>query len=117
MKRRIFLWGAKKEGAQSSAQPCCGKENPPEKWGPPLWEELHKRPYVFVSKSKETDWLLDNFSPRIPCNECQQHLWRHILDHHVPERAHDYAVWLVDFHNLVNAKLGKPRWHEERQPQ
>lgn len=109
MRRRIFLWGQKAEG-QSSAEPCCGKDNPPEKWGPPLWEELHKRPYLFASQKKEVDWLIDVFAPKIPCVECREHFLKHLLDHRIPERSHDYADWLVEYHNVVNAKLGKPRW-------
>lgn len=119
MKMRVFLWGQRPDG--KPPEPCCGKEHPPEKWGPLMWQELHARPHRkalpfggLIDRRREFSWLVDDFIPRIPCEECREHFLKHLLAHKLPETAEEYADWTIEYHNVVNAKLGKPRW---RQPE
>lgn len=122
MKMRVFLWGQKSDG---KPEPCCGKEHPPEKWGPSLWQELHERPSKIgsrpfghlIDRKREFAWLVDDFSKRIPCEECREHFLKHLLAHRLPETLDEYAAWIIEYHNVVNAKLGKPRWRDPEKSQ
>lgn len=110
MKRRVFLWGKNPAGWTD--------DNPPQKWGPPLWQELHSRPGPGAfNRRGEFDWLVDNFAPRIPCPRCREHFLKHLLAHPLPGTAEEYAAWLIEYHNVVNADLGKPRWAPGKNPQ
>lgn len=126
MKRRIFLWGETQKPKPESSltgNGCvgCGKSDP-AKWGPLMWQELHVRavsPIHFTGtdicadwREHETRWLSTNYVQRIPCQECREHLVEHLSHHPLPQDWMEYQDWAIEFHNVVNAKLGKPRWRE-----
>lgn len=85
--------------------PCCeGHDSDlqdPSKWGPRKWRELHRG-------FRSADWLLA-WVASLPCPECRAHAETLIAES--PPNFTDaeaFFAWTVDFHNAVNARLGKP---------
>ena len=76
-----------------------------------LWDRLHKRALTFKGKD-DTSFILQ-FGKDIPrytkgckCNE----FWYKLIKQHPPTYGARYFEWSVLVHNLVNAKLGKPKY-------
>lgn len=91
-------------GKQIAAQ---GKQM--ETLGPKMWEELHKRALIPVGDSQtEMKWFLNQWVSQMSCGECKGFLIKYIQN--VPIDFGNYFGWSVDFHNAVNAKLGKKQF-------
>lgn len=45
---------------------------------------------------------------RIGCGSCRSHAQRYLAAHPIPATGSASFEWVVDFHNSVNAKIGKP---------
>ena len=83
------------------------KGEPPEVWGPKLWEELHL--WALQSEPDEVarqKWL-KIFSARIPICDCKSH-WKALLRDNPPPYGGDMFAWTVLAHNIVNKRKGKP---------
>lgn len=97
----------------------------PEKheWGPLYWKLLHgmaeysgKFQSIILQNDERAYWkkLLTTLEGVLPCKECRQHAHEYILTHPVqipddPADVHTYIkMWLYEFHEDVNRRLGKP---------
>lgn len=85
-------------------------------WGPPLWKEMHAKTFEY-NPSKNREEIVDYFIEvieRIPCPECREHYKDHLpsIQFHLGSRD-ELVYWLIDFHNSVNARLGKPILHRD----
>jgi hypothetical protein len=90
----------------------------PAVWGPTLWKVLHGIGHTVThappttdlltrDRIRETTWLLTHLSTIIPCAECRRHLIDYIHTHPLPTAQSDVAVWIWNFHEAVNSRLGK----------
>tara|TARA_R110000851_G_scaffold317746_1_gene481320 strand:- start:345 stop:713 length:369 start_codon:yes stop_codon:yes gene_type:complete len=73
-------------------------------WGPRMWAEIHST----AAKSTPTQFrkYLGTLGPRIPCEECRYHLRSYIFSNPLTN-FEDPMIWSIDFHNVVNKRLGK----------
>lgn len=80
---------------------------PPTVWGPPLWHLLHKlaerQDYHALKAALEAVQVL------IPCSICQGHLTEMLKQFPVPRHG-SLKQYMVDIHNQVNKRLGKPQY-------
>ena len=94
-------------------------------WGPHLWTLLHglaEQSYKLTSpehsKYAKQQWvyLFDDLPKIIPCPDCQDHATQWIKAHPVSaiKNVEDKDVygwlvlWIYEFHEAVNLRLGKP---------
>ena len=88
----------------------------PSLWGPKLWTLLHgiggkagrSIPALRADEIRELKWLVNNLETIIPCNECQTHIKIYRKAKPPPPNPSEYAHWFWEFHEAVNARLGKP---------
>ena len=86
--------------------------------GPPLWRSLHAITFAYpetatTEQSQSAVAFFDALVPLFPCDKCRPHLAAELQRHPVKDVAGGrdaFARWLVDLHNRVNARLGKPQW-------
>lgn len=86
--------------------------------GPPLWRSLHAITFAYpetatTEQSQNAVAFFDALVPLFPCDKCRPHLAAELQRHPVKDVAGGrdaFARWLVDLHNRVNARLGKPQW-------
>ena len=89
--------------------------------GPPLWRSLHAITFAYpetatTEQSQSAVAFFDALVPLFPCDKCRPHLAAELQRHPVKDVAGGrdaFARWLVDLHNRVNARLGKPQWKFE----
>jgi len=91
-----------------------GNMNAPGVWGPHLWAVLHrigfhagKAPEKLARDEKrEFEWLINHLETVVPCAECRAHIeeYRRARKGVSPANA---ARWIWEFHEAVNARLGK----------
>lgn len=94
----------------SNPNPPTRKSVPPDLMtlrGPALWEQLHTWA-MKLDAGKPTAWL-NNFYAKIPCGDCRQH-FDAVVKALPPDFSSTEAMFArtVDWHNAVNARLGKP---------
>ena len=91
----------------------------PELWGPHAWLFLHAVAESYPEKPKVAEQnniviFFDSLQHALPCPKCGVH-YRQMLEES-PVREHvsskeTLVAWLVDIHNKVNKRLGKPIVH------
>lgn len=57
------------------------------------------------------DWIREMQS-KLSCEECRDHMIKYI-EENPPDNAANMFVWSWEFHNAVNARLGKPKLEYE----
>jgi hypothetical protein len=82
-------------------------------WGPSLWAILHALAEKSgkglercrVDEMREMRWMIDNLEWVVPCHAC----FKHIIEYRRANPPHgtDYKIWFWNFHEAVNARLGK----------
>ena len=95
------------------------REEPPlsiESWGPCFWKTLHTATFTYPHKPTHeqqlgTKLFFENVRHVLPCPSCQEHYKQNLkqlpLNDAVKSRD-ALSRWLVDIHNRVNVKNGKP---------
>jgi hypothetical protein len=78
-----------------------------------MWHVIHATSFTYPTNPSPTDkaqykQFLDSLADVMCCKECQKH-FRQYLANTPPdlESSHTLTRWAVDFHNSVNARLGK----------
>ena len=90
-----------------------------ENWGPNAWRTLHAMSLSYPRTPTETDKLnmktfLFQFARFLPCKLCGQHfhelLQRHIVSESstVLNSRNNFVNFVIDAHNEVNERIGKP---------
>ena len=76
-------------------------------WGPAAWYTIHSVCAFSKPTTRESvnTWLVAT-ARVLPCTECQQEAMDYV-ESRPPAGAADIFDWSVDFHNAVNARLGK----------
>ena len=93
---------------------------PPAVWGPLFWHTIHivalgypnSPSYAHKRAAKE---FYESLVLLIPCEVCREHYTKNLATHPISphlDRRDDLFKWTVNFHNVVNAALGKPRMLE-----
>ena len=85
-------------------------------WGPHAWEFFHAVTFAFPDEPTPEDQMsmvqfIYSLRHLLPCKRCREHFANLLRefppDTHVMSRK-DISRWMVDAHNKVNARLGKP---------
>lgn len=83
-------------------------------WGPRLWNFLHACSFAFPSNPSPEqveafETLLKTLQTLLPCPHCRLH-FNEYLEKCPPDTSCGDTLkdWLIDFHNAVNERLGKP---------
>jgi hypothetical protein len=86
-------------------------------WGPPLWKALHTAGQNKQLKTRQPLWanLMKNLRTGIPCPDCSAHFNAWMSAHPIrasliPNIGVDHSKWILDLHNDVNRRTGKPVW-------
>jgi hypothetical protein len=91
-------------------------------WGPSAWRFLHAVTFAFPEVPSEEHKeaaraLFRSLKLLLPCGDCCTHYCSGFeadpVDKHLESRE-TLSRWLVDFHNKVNARLGKPEFSFEK---
>jgi Erv1 / Alr family len=85
-------------------------------WGPHAWKFLHAVTFAYPDEptKEHKKAALDLFSSlklMLPCGECCNHYCQSFDKHNIEaslESRDTLSRWLVNFHNNVNQRLGKP---------
>lgn len=90
----------------------------PRLWGPPCWETMHAITFTYPESNpnkQDREHMAQFFyglADVLPCYTCRTH-FNKMLDEHRIEKNLDsrdaLTRWLVDRHNDVNRRLGKPQ--------
>lgn len=88
----------------------------PEKWGPPLWYKMHMKTFNYPENPSNQDKMnviqfFKNLPNIMPCEKCKKHYKRELIVNPIENVVHSRKSLikrLVDFHNKVNVRLGKP---------
>lgn len=95
----------------------------PNLWGPVLWKSMEYivAKYPDHPNSQQQQAAIEYFQALrylLPCQTCQEHFAKLLLDlpvtQYVQSRS-QLSGWLIEIHNRVNDRLGKPRWHNPHQ--
>lgn len=85
-------------------------------WGPHAWKFLHAVTFAYPDEptkehKKAALELFTSLKYMLPCGECCNHYCQAFdkqkIEKHLESRD-SLSRWLVDFHNQVNERLGKP---------
>jgi hypothetical protein len=83
-----------------------------ERWGPVLWDALHLRAAQMgeeLYQEAERKWI-GAWISAVPCGDCRKHAIELLMAFPPDLSSGDaYRRWTIEFHNLVNERLGKPR--------
>ena len=86
-------------------------------WGPPLWKALHTAAQCKGVKTRYSLWvkLFKELRTGLPCPDCSAHYNAWINAYPVrlslvPNGGIDIGKWLLNLHNDVNRRTGKPTW-------
>lgn len=79
--------------------------------GPGFWASWHIRTLNYTKKEEKMlikkiiEWDIFNF----PCMECRGHATEYLARHPIVVDDNPFSLfqWTVDFHNIVNMRLGK----------
>lgn len=88
----------------------------PKIWGPHAWFFLHTVTFSYSDNPTQTDRyemksFFNNFSNIIPCIVCKSHFKQNMEKYPIEnflDSRDDLVNWLINLHNIVNIKLGKP---------
>ena len=86
----------------------------PQLWGPHLWYFLHTISFQFpikptwTEKKEMTDFLVA-LQYILPCEHCRFHYKNYLLDYPPTlENQTQFIMWMINLHNNINTRLGKP---------
>jgi hypothetical protein len=91
-------------------------------WGPSAWKFLHAITFAYPEdpSDEHKEAALDLFKSLrllLPCGDCCNHYCREFEKNGVQASLgsrKELAKWLFNFHNLVNARLGKAEFEWDR---
>ena len=107
----------------SASVDLSGAENPASRlyWGPRLWRVFHLLAEISDRRDMYMLWtsLLRITAPVVPCDVCRNHIASYIRTHAFMRVVRPHLITgeevrlharydLLDFHNNVNERLGKP---------
>lgn len=94
----------------------------PAWWGPGAWRFLHAISFTYPLDADEQDQaavgqLLESLARLLPCAKCRPH-WERLIHDELPYHSylygrHIFSQYMVEVHNRVNDRLGKPRYAYE----
>jgi hypothetical protein len=84
-------------------------------WGPGMWNALHSITFDFPENATEQDRqnyriFFHSLKYVLPCASCREH-YKQGIENDMPielDNRDSISRWLVNFHNSVNKRLGKP---------
>ena len=86
-------------------------------WGPITWKTLHCISYnyptnpTYQEKKMYYEFFYQILPYLLPCQICQKHYLRNLNSFPLAQklnRKEDFIRWLIDLHNYINQKNGKP---------
>ena len=91
------------------------------RWGGITWVFLHTLSYKIHPEHylliKQIVWHhIKQLCSNLPCPECAKHATQYLKTMAVPETKERLIQVLVDFHNVVNRKIGKPLFSIQDMP-
>lgn len=91
----------------------------PSIWGPSTWKYLTllalRYPVHPTEERKiKMHLFLEQFFMQLGCGSCVLDFFKYNVDHPVDlESRNGFVCWVLDAHNYVNKKQGKPAWTKE----
>lgn len=94
----------------------------PDHWGPHVWSAIHilcmGAPVELTHEQRRHYRQFFHSLPHLlPCSVCSDHMLENLkakpVDLYLDGGRESLFKWSVDFHNLVNAQIGKPEWSVE----
>lgn len=84
-------------------------------WGPVTWVLLHTiaakiKSEYFLSNKVFLINIIKLICKTLPCEDCANHatiLLNNYKHFHKLNTLHEFQIWLWEFHNIINIKLGK----------
>lgn len=83
-------------------------------WGPSAWKFLHSLTFSYpdtptLEEQTNAEKLFTSLKYLLPCSSCRDHYISE-LNNNPPDTSSKLRLssWLVDLHNRVNVRLGKP---------
>ena len=83
-------------------------------WGPSAWKFLHTITFNYpdnptLTQKRNVEELFLSLIHLLPCDECSEHYKKEISENFPDSRSKSaLSSWLVNLHNKVNIRLGKP---------
>jgi hypothetical protein len=86
-------------------------------WGPHAWTFLHSASFAYPDnpspeKREAARELFRSLRHMLPCDDCCSHYCKEFdkdpVDNHLDSK-YKLSLWLVNFHNRVNERLGKKK--------
>lgn len=83
-------------------------------WGPHAWEFMHAASFAFPpnpswEERQAYGMFYHQIAKILPCEECRAHFTATLTNMPPQTQSRDTLTkWLVDVHNAVNVRLGKP---------
>lgn len=83
-------------------------------WGPAAWKFLHAISFSYpeapsINEQRDAENLFASLRTLLPCEACRNHYESEISVNPPDTRSRaTLSAWLVDLHNRVNVRLGKP---------
>ncbi len=87
-------------------------------WGPSGWKFLHSIAFSYPDEptkqqQQEVKNLFTALKYLLPCGDCCMNYSNEVGE--IPVESNDkLSRWLVDFHNSVNKRLGKPTYNYDQ---
>ena len=90
-------------------------------WGPSAWRFLHAVTFAYpetpsAEHKEAARALFTNLKLLLPCEDCCAHYSKALANANLEDALESKTKltrWLFDFHNQVNARLGKPEFSWE----
>ncbi len=90
-------------------------------WGPSGWRFLHAVTFAYpevptTEHKNAARALFENLKLLLPCEDCCAHYGKSLDAAHLEQALESKTKltrWLFEFHNQVNARLGKPEYSWE----
>ena len=81
-----------------------------QSFGPAMWTSIHNIALAYdptPEKKKDLVEFMDNLATLFPCQKCSPHI-REAIKTMPTDSKLSVFKWSIDFHNAVNARIGKP---------
>lgn len=95
---------------QNAIEDSKFRQNAAQSFGPAMWTSIHNIALAYdptPERKKVLVDFMDNLATLFPCQKCSPHI-REAIKTMPTDSKLSVFKWSIDFHNAVNARIGKP---------